>query len=259
MNRNKSFSTTDGKGFLRKALELEQAVLATQLKLSQNSITHNGLQGEVNEEHFICFLRKYLPRRYSVDQGIVIDCLGQTSQQIDVIIYDNQYTPTLLDQQNHRYIIAEAVYAVLEVKPTVDKSNLAYAADKAQSVRSLHRTSVPIPHAGGIHPAKALFPILAGIVGDKAGWKHGLLNQRFSQALDSFKDAQTLNFGLALHDRAFLRQSKPFDLTLCHGKLYFSQPQGSLAWFLFTLLQRLQDLGTVPAVDWSRYRDVMSL
>jgi hypothetical protein len=29
-------------------------------------------------------------------------------------------------------------------------------------------------------------------------------------------------------------------------------------WFLFTLLKRLQDLGTCPAVDWLQYRDVLA-
>ncbi|MEB3242037.1 MAG: hypothetical protein VKO44_00200 [Cyanobacteriota bacterium] len=65
--------------------------------------------------------------------------------------------------------------------------------------------------------------------------------------------------GVALEDRAFDLACDTFDLRLSHGSLSLSESkQGSLAWFLFNLLKRLQDLGTCPAVDWSRYRAVLS-
>jgi hypothetical protein len=252
MNPNKARSTIDGKTFLREALALEQSVLASQLRLSLQSITHSGTMGEVNEEHFICLLKRYLPNRYGVDQGIVIDSTGATSDQIDIIIYDPQYTPPLLDQQTHRYVLAEAVYAVLEVKPAINKDYLQYAGNKARSVRCLSRTSIPIPHAGGTYPAKPLFPILAGIVAVRAEWSDGLKSLAFSEALQALQGDHLLSIGVALEDHAF-------DLSFPPGELSFSDAiEGSLAWFLFNLLRRLQDLGTCPAVDWLRYRDVLS-
>jgi len=258
MNPNKTRSTIDGRRFLCEALALEQSVLAAQLNLSLQSITHSGTMGEVNEEHFIRFLRRTLPRRYGVEQGIVIDCHGATSDQIDIIIYDRQYTPPLLDQQNHRYILAEAVYAVLEVKPAINKSYLTYAADKARSVRALHRTSVPIPHAGGMYPAKPLFPILGGIVAARVEWIDGLNSSAFAEILASLQGNQTLSVGVALEDHAFDLAYDTFNLQLTHGPLSLStSKQGSLAWFLFNLLKRLQDLGTCPAVDWQKYREVL--
>jgi hypothetical protein len=257
MSKNKLASAIDGNTFLRNALNLEQELVAKKLDLSIHSITHNGVMGEVNERHFIEVLRKYLPRRYGIDQGIVINSQGKTSDQIDIIIYDPQYTPPLLDQQNHRYILAEAVYAVLEVKPSINKEYLHAAASKAQSVRCLKRTSIEIPHAGGKYDAKNLFPVLAGIVGVNSDWCSGLQSSSFQEALDSLTGDHTLSIGLALKDRAFERLYG-FDLGIQHGELCMSEPEGSLAWFLFTLLRRLQELGTVPAVDWSAYRDVLS-
>ena len=90
---------------------------------------------------------EYLPKRYAVDSAIVIDSNGKTSDQMDVVIYDPQYTPTLLDQHDHKYIPAEAVYAVMEVKPTVNKGYLDYAGKKAASVRRLNLTSAQISEA----------------------------------------------------------------------------------------------------------------
>jgi hypothetical protein len=249
MNTAKAVSIGDGKRFLRDALAAEQDVLALQLELSAKSITHSGVMGEVNEQHFIDVLRKYLPQRYEVAQGVVIDSNGATSDQIDVIIFDHQYTPTLLDQQAHRFIPAEAVYCVLEVKPTINKHYLDYAAEKAHSVRRLERTSVSIRHAGGEYPPKPLFPIVAGIVATGAEWGEGLAAVAFAENLMAHSDTYLLNCGLAVRDRAF---------DIYEEKLQISESTGSLATFLFRLIRRLQSLGTVPAVDWDRYGSVLS-
>ena len=247
MNTAKRASDVDGKQFLRKAFAAEQEVLRVKLELSSRSITHNGVMGEVNELHFIEVLRRYLPNRYAVAQGIVIDSKGATSDQIDIIIFDHQYTPTLLDQQSHRFVPAEAVYAVIEVKPTISKHYLEYAGDKAASVRRLERTSIPIKHAGGEYPPKALFPILAGIVAPSVDWVDGCQSSSFAEAVEGLTNEQSLDFGIALSDRAF---------QVTEGRILMSECQGSLASFLFGLLERLQSLGTVPAVDWNRYGSV---
>lgn len=246
MNTAKQASNINGKEFLKSAFVAEQKVLATQLELSCSSITHDGTMGDVNEQHFIDFFRKYLPLRYGVDTGIVIDSTGATSDQIDIVIFDRQYTPTLLDQKSHRFIPAEAVYAVFEVKPEINKTYLEYAANKAASVRKLTRTSVPIPYADGEYPAKPLFPIVAGVIAIRVDWVGGLASSSFAPCL-SLDKSLILNCGLALSDKAF----DGFD-----GELKLSESEGSLGFFLFRLLQKLQSLGTVPAVDWNSYANI---
>jgi hypothetical protein len=260
MNPNKTRSSIDGRKFLREALALEQSVLTSQLKLSFQSITHSGTMGEVNEQHFIGMLRSYLPKRYGVDKGFVIDSNGKTSDQIDIIIYDPQYTPPLLDQQDHRYVLAESVYGILEVKPAINSEHLQYAGNKAQSVRRLSRTTIPIPHAGGVYPAKPLFPILAGIVAVRAEWKDGLRSPAFGETLQELQGDRRLCVGVALEDHAFDVPHRSSDLpSTAAGELMISDSiEGSLAWFIFNLLKRLQDLGTCPAVDWNQYRQVLS-
>ncbi len=248
MNKAKAEARVNGKSFLRSAFAAEQEVLAVQLKLSSKSITHDGVMGEVNEQHFIQLLRKYLPMRYAIDHGIVIDSNGATSDHIDIVIFDHQYTPTLLDQHNHRFIPAEAVYCVLEVKPTINKTYLEYAGEKARSVRELERTSVSICHAGGEFPPKPLFPIVAGIVAADIEWAGGMAGDPFSTNLQALTNTCSLDCGLALSDKSF----DTFD-----GSLTLSSRDHSLAFFLFRLLQRLQSLGTVPAIDWNRYAKVI--
>jgi len=249
MNKAKDKSSIDGKSFLRSAFAAEQEVLSVQLKMSSESITHDGVMGDVNEQHFIAVLRKYLPNRYDVTNAIVIDSNGETSDQIDIVIYDPQYTPTLLDQHNHRYIPAESVYAVFEVKPTINKGYLEYAAKKAESVRVLERTSVPITHVGGNPVAKDLFPIVSGIVATTIDWAEGFSSSAFQDNYTSLAGQQVLDCGLSVTGGCF---------DIFEGSLIIGPLNNSLAYFIFRLLQKLNGLGTVPSVDWNKYANVMS-
>jgi hypothetical protein len=184
-----------------------------------------------------------------VDSGIVIDSTGSTSDQIDVIIYDPQYTPTLLDQNKHRYIPAESVYAVFEVKPVMNKKYVTYAGDKAESVRKLHRTSIEIHHAGGEFPPKKLFPIIAGIVSNSMEWTDGFEGESFTKSFHSLTGDKSLDFCLSVSGGCFHADEADQN----------HKPNGrSLIYFIFRLLQRLQTLGTVPAVDWNAYADVLN-
>jgi hypothetical protein len=249
MNRAKKESTTDGKAFLRSAFAAEQEVLAVKLKLSSSSVTHDGVMGDINEQHFIKILRKYLPNRYAIDSAIVIDSNGCTSDQIDIVIYDPQYTPTLLDQHDHRFIPAEAVYAVFEVKPTINKGYLEYAGNKAESVRVLERTSVPITHVSGKPVVKKLFPIVSGIIATDVEWSDGFNSQAFLGNHSALVGQRFLDCGLAVSGGCF---------DVFEGDVKIGPNNNSLSYFIFRLLQKLNSLGTAPSVDWNKYALVMS-
>jgi hypothetical protein len=244
MNKAKTKSKTSGKEFLQSAFEAEQEVLKVKLKLSSESITHSGVMGDVDEQHFIDFLKQHLPKRYAVDSAIVIDSHGKTSDQIDIVVFDNQYTPTLLDQKNHRFVPAEAVYAVFEVKPTIHKPYLEYAASKAKSVRLLQRTSAPIKHAGGTYKARDPKPIIAGIIAADVKWATGFNSGAFQKALRNYPADSKLDCGLSLSGASF---------DSFNGKLHVGPNSNSLAYFLFRLLGKLQEMGTVSAADWNEY------
>lgn len=235
--------------FLRDAFASEQECLAASLK-SSFRITHNGDRGEVNEQFFIDFLRAYLPSRYTVEKAIVLDSLGQVSHSIDIVVFDRQYTPTLLDNKKHRYVPAEAVYAVFECKPSIDKGYLEYAADKIASVRKLHRTSVDIHHAGGIFKKKELFPIIGGILAAKVEWADG-----FGESF--MKNHQALT-GDKQVDCGFAASGACFDIFADQNAYTFGPSENALAYFAFRLLWKLQSLATVPAVDWMAYAKTLA-
>lgn len=241
-----STQNTDDEGvlFLQQAFSSEQTCLEANLR-SSNRIRHQGDKGEVNEEFFIEFLRRYLPNRYTVDKAMVIDSRGNTSDSIDVVVFDRQYTPTLLDSEKHRYVPAESVYAVFECKPTINKTYLTYAGDKAASVRRLYRTSIPIAHAGGFYPAKKPHDIIAGILAIDVEWADGLGA--------SFLENHSNLTGESALDCGFAASGACFDAFDEDGSLTFGPAENSLAYFAFRLLSRLQACATVPAVDWAAY------
>jgi hypothetical protein len=190
-------------------------------------------------------LSSYLPSRYCVDHAFVIDCDGNVSDQIDIVIYDRHYSPFILKQDGSTYIPAESVYAVIEVKPVLNKKNIEYASKKANSVRALRRTTTSIVHAGGrIKKPKKPFFILAGIL-----TTDGKLSTSLKNILVRTGYNQLLNFGCSLQGEAFwLRKNK--------GRRYsfdMSSKEESLIFFFLNFLSELQQLGTVPAIDLKSY------
>lgn len=121
---------------------------------------HPGTKGDASESVWLELLTAYLPQRYQAAKAHVVDSRGVFSDQIDVVVFDRQYSPFIFKYQEETIIPAESVYAVFEAKQSINASQVSYAHKKVASVRRLHRTSLPIPHAGGTYPAKPLIPHL---------------------------------------------------------------------------------------------------
>ena len=79
----------------------------------RDAFTHGGIKGAALETSVIeTVLRPYLPERVGICTGQVIDALGKTSKQLDVVLFDRANTPTLKRSGEIRLIPAECVFAV---------------------------------------------------------------------------------------------------------------------------------------------------
>jgi len=136
------------------------------LALARKTLGHPTTKGDASEEVWLEMLRKYLPQRYQAAKAHVVDSLGVFSEQIDVVVFDRQYSPFIFNFQGQTIIPAESVYGAFEAKQAINTNEIAYAQRKVASVRRLHRTSLPIPHAGGTYPAKIPAHILGGLLMD---------------------------------------------------------------------------------------------
>ena len=126
------------------------------LERVRKSFGHPGVKGDASEEVWVKLLSDYLPKRYQAATAHVVDSKGTFSDQIDVVVFDRQYSPFIFKFEGQTIIPAESVYGVFEAKQTINASLVKYAQDKIASVRRLHRTSLPIPHAGGTYPPKQI-------------------------------------------------------------------------------------------------------
>lgn len=224
-----------------------QENLASDLRTSKVAMSHPGEKGDATEDNWIRLLERHLPQRYRVSKATVIDATGEESEQIDVVIYDWQYTPLLYNKDNHRLIPAESVYAVFEIKQNLNRDHILYAGKKAASVRKLQRTSKEITYAGGKYEPRPPIPIIGGILAYESDWVPGL-GAPFIQCLESIDEAARLDIGCAVTSGAF-------NITYPDGKVQVevSREELALVYFLFRLLGRLQQVGTVPAIDYDSY------
>lgn len=207
-------------------------------------LVHPGTKGNASEKVWLELLQNYLPNRYRAETAHVVDSQGNFSQQIDVVVFDRQYSPFILICEGEKIIPAESVYAIFEAKQTINASCIKYAHEKIASVRSLHRTSLPIPHAGGIYPAKPLFPILGGLLSLDSDWNPPL-GTPLEDALRLAVDGQRLDLGCVAAHGVFSRFGP--NAYSIHVR---EMPATA---FLLELIARLQEYATVPMIDVRAY------
>ena len=222
--------------------------LASRLQSSRAILDHGPAKGTATEEGWRRMLEDYLPQRYRVSKGFVIDAAGGLSGEIDLIIHDRQYSPFLLNHDHAFYIPAESVYAVFEVKQELSAKTVNDAVDKAASVRRLNRTSIAITHAGGTFLPRPPFPILAGLLCLDSTWTPPL-GDALTDRLGASPEEGRLDLLCALrHGTAEAIYSAPKQ-----AELDLSAADSALIFFFLRLLGRLQSLGTVPAMDLREY------
>ncbi len=227
---------------LLKNLQTVQELLLLKLETNRKLSTHKGSQGDGAENEWIKLLQEYLPRRYGVEKGFVVDHTGQCSEQIDVIIFDPQYTPALYKNGSERFFPSESVYAIFEVKHDLSNNEIRYASQKITSVKNLKCTAASIIHAGGkISDPKPPFVPLGGLLGLSATWSDGLASV----------DTRVKECGGVI-DYIFTADGRFYE----HATGDTQYSDASLVQGLFRLLSSLQKLGTVPAIDWSVYDQV---
>jgi len=213
------------------------------LETARKTFGHPGTKGDVSESIWLELFQKYLPERYRAEKAHVVDSNGKFSDQIDVVVFDRQYSPFIFNYQGEYIIPAESVYAVFEAKQAINAQYVKYAQEKVESVRQLHRTSLPIPHAGGVYPAKAPIKILGGILTFESDWNPGM-GMPMKEALQD--GSSILDIGcVAAHGYFnYLPDKAGYEFVL-GGK-----PATA---FLFKLISQLQFAGTVPMIDVLEY------
>ncbi|MET3579957.1 hypothetical protein ABID19_002988 [Mesorhizobium robiniae] len=208
---------------------------------------HPVTKGNASEAVWLKLLQTYLPQRYQAETAHVVDSNDKFSDQIDIVIFDRQYSPFIFKYEGQIIVPAESVYGVFEAKQAINAEQVEYAQKKVESVRKLHRTSLPIPHAGGTYPAKSPIPILGGILTFDSDWTPPL-GVALQKALGKGNGDQRLNMGCVAAHGNFRYDSSIADYQLIPA----NRPATA---FLFDLIAQLQFSGTVPMIDIRAYAE----
>ena len=230
---------------LEKILSSLHADIEKRLQLARNSLGHPGTKGDASEEIWLELFQTYLPKRYQAKKAHVVDSKGEFSEQIDVVIFDRQYSPFIFNFEKQLIVPAESVYAVFEAKQVINAKHVRYAQEKVKSVRRLHRTSLPIPHAGGIYCAKTPIPIIGGILTFESSWRQ-TFGKPLRKYLGASEDDGRLDLGCIAAHGYFSFDDKSKDYAFFEG----GKPATA---FLFNLISHLQSRATVPMIDIQAY------
>ena len=214
------------------------------LATARKAFGHPDAKGDASEAVWVQLFDAYLPKRYSALNAFVVDSEGAFSEQIDVVIFDRQYSPFVFNYHGQTVVPAESVYGVFETKQAINAAHVTYAQNKVASVRRLHRTSLPIPTAAGILPPKPLHTIIGGLLTFESDWNPPL-GQPLTVALEAAGTDGRLDLGcIAMHGM--------FSCDV-DGYYTFALQGKSATAFLFELIARLQNLATAPMIDIRAY------
>lgn len=216
--------------------------LVDELEKGRDTADHPTVRGDSSELAWEEMLKQYLPKRYAVSSGFVVDAQGDKSEQIDLILYDRQYSPFIFQDRAKKYIPAESVYAVFEIKQTLNKTNVEYAQGKANSVRKLHRTSLAVPNIYGVSEPKEPHFIHAGLLCFNSDWSPPF-GIPFENAMESASNTHTIN-------QVCVAQQGYFELDQDKQIYHNIQP---VTYFFMRLISLLQQKGTAPMIDIMAY------
>lgn len=229
-------------------LTAKQRELAGNLEIS-GAIPHPTGNGDNSEGNWKKFLKGILPQKYGIDKGYVIDYEGNISDQIDLIIYDALYSPfVLINETGEKFIPAEAVYAIVEVKPNIDKENIEYANNKVQSVKNLKRSSRGMTCAGKRTPKRSLTNILGILLATEMD----IVND--STIIKHLTNNKNIDLGCAINGYSFI-SIKNRD---CSIKFEKTSKNESILGLFFNINNELHEIGTVAAIDIRKYANALN-
>jgi len=138
-NNEKGFVQVDVSGFQKPFGEWAKSVqsrLNYEYEASRSVLSHGTLLGAIREGVIRDILQGFLPLSVEVGTGQVIDSLGVSSKQIDIIIAEGE-APAFRFEGGVSAFLYEAVLATIEVKSMLYHDKLHEALDNSNSVKGL--------------------------------------------------------------------------------------------------------------------------
>jgi hypothetical protein len=101
------------------------------------SVEHHGMAGNCREIFLSDLITPLLPEGFRAGTGKIIDRAGNLSCQTDIIIYNkSRFSPLMFDEKTGVFPI-DSVYYAIEVKSTIDATEIRDAITKGELLRTL--------------------------------------------------------------------------------------------------------------------------
>lgn len=234
--------------FNRTMAALQEELMAKYVVSS--TIRHKGEKGRQREHGLVLFLREHLPLAYGVATGEIttsycytVTPLGEeVSPQCDIILYDQINYPILGKSDPVQQVPIDAVYAVIEVKSSIDSAELKDAREKFKLIASMHdtfRKARKLPRSRDHLPAFVLFGYRSSASAELMTPQPGGYDDFYVVALDK-------GIGIITDPGKKSERRGVWMTTEDHPKRSYQ----TLAWFFFLLLYGMQS-EKPPKPDYS--------
>lgn len=122
--------------------------LRAEVDIFSRLVNHMGERGRMNELALATLLEGFVPDRTGVGTGLLIDSLDYQGPQTDVILFDQANQPAVMAQTTQVLFPVEVVQATIEVKTSLNKSDIDDCIDKNRRLQKLK----PVDGFGGLPP-----------------------------------------------------------------------------------------------------------
>jgi Domain of unknown function (DUF6602) len=100
-------------------------------------VAHALTKGEIREEDVIAAFRPFIPERFSLGKGIVVNADGDQSEQQDLVIADAQAGTRFIASGNLGVYPVEIVHCVVQIKSRATPADVRRAVENVASVKRL--------------------------------------------------------------------------------------------------------------------------
>jgi hypothetical protein len=105
-------------------------------ELAKSLVQHKAEKGRIVEGVVKSALSTILPKRFSIGTGFAITSSGNTSSQLDIIIYDALNNSPIILESGLGLFPIECVYGFIEVKSVLNKMGIVRFTEAVGTVRS---------------------------------------------------------------------------------------------------------------------------
>lgn len=113
-------------------------ILESYFEQSQD-ILHSGSKGTIRENIVNKIIRPFLPSCYGISGGEAFDSNGNTSKQLDLVIYDAVFSYIVPYIDNYIQFPCESIYGNVEIKSMLNRSEFVKAVENISSLKKLSR------------------------------------------------------------------------------------------------------------------------